>query len=453
MKQNVKMSLRGTLFTAGLFLILTSVHAEEAKPLYSGSLRADYNYRAFGASDDHDLYGYWYLRGRNLSDKTVDIYTSGRTHSDLDGTSSDDYFSSIDDASKGDIRLLQMYIDIHDKKDTLAVRFGRQYVDVADYIQIDGAQGMLFENKTLGGRVFIGKPVSDYTSTKGDSFGGVSVVGRPLKGNISRATYARYEDDSEGAVDEHWFLDVKQRFSDEMRARTYLSVMNDDIRMGGADLIYVSMGDRVLDGILGVQRWGDYNATTRAYSPLSAVLGDIEPYTMANGRVTFETLSWLYLSPGAMVKQPDDSNFTNRRFERYDLSFILEPADDLTATVAAEYWNVEDSDRFFGLSGDIRYRCRKNLELTLGAAYLDLTYLELADQSVITAFDANNNVVNVTALDGTRVERSPDTFTYYLRGKWKITEKTSLRVSGEIEDDSDEDDLAYRVRTSLEVRL
>jgi hypothetical protein len=59
----------------------------------------------------------------------------------------------------------------------------------------------------------------------------------------------------------------------------------------------------------------------------------------------------------------------------------------------------------------------------------------------------------IQPLDGTRVEQTPYAFTYYLRGRWNITEKTALRLSGEIEDDSFEDDLSYRVRTSFEVRL
>lgn len=454
MKGFSKTSLCVTLLSAGLFLFPSPAAGETAAaPDYSGSLRASYDYRSLGDYDDHDAYGFWHLRGRNLSDKHVDIYTSGRLHSDLDGTSSDAYdpFGSITDSSKGDIRLLQFYIDVHDKKNEKGVRYGRQYVDIADYIQMDGAQIRLFEQQAIGGRVFLGKPVSDYSSVSGDLFLGASLVGRPWQGNRSRLTYARYQDDSEEANDDHFFLDVKQQLGEEVRGRTYLSVMNEDVRMGGADLYYASLSDRVLDAVLGIQRWGDYDAGSRVYSPLVDILGDVEPYTSAYGRITTEVLPWFYLSPGAMVKQPDDSDYTNRRFERYDLSFIFEPADGFSTSIALEYWDVEESDRFFGLSGDIRYRHRRLWELTLGAAYVDYTYLQLADYSVLT--DDNPAPAIIQPLDGTRVERSPDAFTYYLRGKWNITKKTALRISGEIEDDSDEDDLGYRVGTSFEVWL
>ncbi len=456
MKQASRVGLCTVLTGAGLFLFGTpAAGAEPATPVYSGSLRATYDYRSMGKYEDHDAYGYWYFRGRDLGDKLVDIYTSGRLHGDLDGTTSSEYdpFGSITDSSQGDLRLLQFYIDIHNREKSMAMRYGRQYVDIADYIQMDGAQYLLFERQEIGGRVFLGQPVSDYSPVNGDVFAGASLVGRPLKGNETRATYARYHDSSVSADDDHYFFDVKQRLSDEVRTRAYLSVMNEDVRMGGANLFYVSMSDYVFDAVLGVQRWGDYTAKTRAYSPLTEVLGDLEPFTTAYGRFTAELLPWIYLSPGAMVRQADNENFTNRSFERYDLSFILEPAEGLSSTLALEYWDAEGGREFFGMSGDIRYRYRRLWEMSLGAAYVDYSYFQLVDQSVSTVENNATGTVIVDSFDGLRTERTPDAFTYYLRGRWNLTEKTALRLSGEIEDGSEEADLSYRIRTSFEVRL
>ncbi len=456
MKDLSRISLNVTLLGAGLFLFGASAFGKEAaSPAYSGSLRATYDYRGMGDYEDHDAYSYWYFRGRDLGDELVDIYTSGRFHSDLDGTTSTAYdpFGSISDGSQGDFRLLQFYVDIHNREQSMAMRYGRQYVDIADYIQLDGAQVMLFEKQAIGGRVFIGQPASDYSATDGDVFLGASLVGRPWSGNQSRATYARYRDDSKAVADDHVFLNMKQTLGDELRTHAYLSVMNNDVRMGGADLFYVSMSDYVFDAVLGVKRWGDYTADTRAYSPLSEALNGLEPYTMGYGRFTAELLPWLYLSPGATLREPDDENFTNRRFERYDLSFILEPTDGLSSTVALEYWDVDDDSEFFGVSGDIRYRYRKLWELSLGAAYVDYTYLQLSDQSVFNNDEAILPELPINPQDGSRVEASPNAFTYYLRGRWSITEKAALRLSGELEDDSDEEDLSYRIRTSFEVRL
>lgn len=445
--------LRRYGLAAGILLAVVSAHGKEpAKESYSGSLRGTYDYRSLGSYEDHDGYANWYLRGRNLAEGTVDIYTSGRFHSDLDGTGSgfaDDPFISLEDTSRqDDVRILQLYVEMHDKKNTMALRYGRQYVDIADYIQMDGVQGMLFENKKLGGRVFMGRPVSYYSSTSGDIFAGASLVGRPWDGNRSRITYARYEDEDVSAADDHYFLDVRQRILEEIRGRAYLSVMNEDVRMGGLDLYYMSLDEKVFDAEAGVRRWGEYEAGTRAYSPLVQALGDQEPYTTGYGRITAELLSWLYLSPGIYLRYPDDSNATNRRYERYDISLIYEPTDALDASVSLEYWDVEDDDRFFGVTGDIRYRHKKTWEASFGVAYLDYTYFQFSDFS-LTA-DGGSTIVGE---DGTRTETSPDTLSYFLRGKWKISKNMTLRVSGEIEDDSTEDDLGYRIRSSFEVRL
>ena len=330
----------------------------------------------------------------------------------------------------------------------MALRLGRQYVDIADYIQMDGVQAMIFENRQLGGRVFLGQPVSYYSSISGDVFGGVSVVGRPFEGNRSRATYARYDDDSESAADDHFYFDVQQQVVEELRARAYLSVMNEDLRMGGMDLYYMSLSEEVFDAVVGMRRWGDYDADSRVYSPLVHVLGDLEPYTTAYGRFTTQIHPQFYLSPGLFLRYPDKSNATNRRYERLDLNLIYEPVDALSASVALEYWNVEEDDEFFGISGDIRYRHQGLWELSLGAAYVDYTYLQLPDFS-LTA-DGGSTIVGE---DGVRKEVSPHVFTYYLRGRWNFSKTLALHLSGELEDDSDEDDFGYRIRTSLEVKL
>ena len=452
------MRLYGTLLIAGLLFVMTPVRAEDGQAAvekkstadYSGTLRGSYDFRGLGSSSDQDVYGYWILRGRNLADKRVEVYTSGRLHADVDGTGNsfaDDPFISLEDTGKDNgNRVLQLYADVHDPKKNMQLRVGRQYVDIADYIQMDGLQGMLFEKRKFGGRAFLGQPVSYYSSIDGDLFGGVSLVGKPWSGNRSRATYARYYDDSVGDADDHFFFDVRQQMAETFRARAYLSVMNEDVRMAGGDLYYASLSDSVFDAVLGLRRWGDFNATTRAYSPLVQTLGALEPYTTAYGRFTTQLLDWLYLSPGAYWRQPDDSNATNRRYERYDLGFIFEPSKSLNASVSLEYWDVADNDRFMGVSGDIRYKYNHLWEVSAGAAYADYTYFQFSDFSVIAG--------DVTVdLDGTRVEVSPYAFTYFARGKWNVTKNTALRISGELEDDSEAEDLAYRVRASFEVRL
>jgi hypothetical protein len=223
--------------------------------------------------------------------------------------------------------------------------------------------------------------------------------------------------------------------------------MNNDVRMGGLDMYYMSLEEKVLDAAAGVRRWGDFDANTRVYSPLVQTLGELEPYTTGYGRVTAQVAPALFLSPGFYMRSPDDSDATNNRYERYDLSLIFEPMAGLSTSVAMEYWDVENDESFFGVSGDIRYRYGRLWEAAAGAAYLDYTYFRFSDFS-LTA-DGGSTIAGE---DGVRVEVSPDVYTYFLRGKWNISRRFALRVAGELEDDSDEDDLAYRFRSSFEVR-
>ena len=116
--------------------------------------------------------------------------------------------------------------------------------------------------------------------------------------------------------------------------------------------------------------------------------------------------------------------------------------------MSVDYWNVEDDDRFFSLSGELRYRHLRIWELTAGSAYVDFDYFTYSDFSVVT--DGGSTVVTD---DGVRIRVSPDAYTYYLRARWNITPHLALRLSGSLEDDSTKEDLGYRVRASFEIRL
>ncbi|MEI8122957.1 MAG: hypothetical protein WCI20_12985, partial [bacterium] len=158
------------------FAEATPVKSYGVQPKYEGRIRMDYDYRTEGSSKDEDLYGYWYGSARDLGNGRFDFYASGREHTDLDGASQfDGTFRSLDDA-KGvtEDRLLQAYGDIHDRNGSMRLRLGRQYIDVADYLQLDGGQVILFENGDLGGRAYLGRPVSYYSSVSGDLAGGLS---------------------------------------------------------------------------------------------------------------------------------------------------------------------------------------------------------------------------------------------------------------------------------------
>lgn len=426
-----------------------------SQPSYSGRLRLQYDYREQGDATDSDFYGYLYGNMRNLHGGRVDLYTSARMKSDLDDTSSsslaDDPFRSLDESDGvTENRVLQLYADIHDRSRNLALRGGRQYIEIADYLHLDGAQLQVRENRELGGRIYGGRPVSYYSSVSDDYAGGVSFVGRPWEGNRSRLTLARYHDGEQDEDDQNYYLDVRQNFTDASRARGQLSVLNDEFRMGRLDWFYTAP-DGTTDFSLGGSYWGSFDAKTRVYSPLYNVLGEQDPYTYSYARLTQQIVPKWMVSPGVsfrFAESEESSGGSNRDYENYELALIYEPSRAFNASVALEYWSVEESDSFLGVSGELRYRHARLWEVSGGASFAEYTYDTFSDIS----YTAGGGQA-VFSESGTVIEESPFVRTYFVRGKWNVTKHLALRAQFDVEDDDSEDDLAYRARGSVEVRL
>ena len=429
----------------------TPAASYQVKPRYEGRIRMEYDYRAEGSSHDADLTEYWYGSARDLENGRLDFYASGRLHTDLDGSSVEDgTFRSTDDArgvTKN--RLLQAYGDVHDPKGEMKLRLGRQYIDVADYLQVDGGQATFFENGPLGGRLYFGAPVSYYSSVSGDLAGGVSIVGRPWTGNSTRFTWADYYDDSESGSDQNYFIDLQQEVTDSVRTRGQLSVLNDKFRMAQLDGSYFAP-DGNTDLHIGGSRWGEFDAKTRAYSPLYNQYGKQQPYSYLYSRVSYAfSPKWL-LSPGVAARFADsgDQGFSNRDYRDYDLTLTYEPIKAVSSSVSLQYWDVDGGDSFLGLSGEVRYRYRRIWEVSAGSAYVDYSYQSYSDISY-----SINGGQTYFREDGTVTEKSPFSLTYFLRSKWNITRKLTLRFQGDIEDRKDAPDLSYRARGSVEVRF
>jgi hypothetical protein len=421
------------------------------KPHYDGRIRMEYDYRSEGHSQDSDLYSYWYGNGRDLGNGRFDFYASGREHTDLDGsTETEGTYRSADDAS-GVIedRLLQAYGDIHDPKGNLSLRLGRQYVDIADYLQMDGGQACFFENGPLGGRVYFGQPVSYYTPVSGDFATGASVVGRPWTGNRTRFTWAEYYEDRKAGDDQNYFVDLQQDVTDSLRTRGQLSVLNDEFRMALLEGSYFAP-DGNTDVHIGGSRWGTFDAKTRAYSPLYNQLGGQQPYSYLYSRVSYAFSPKWMLSPGISARLADsgDEDYSNRDYLDYDLTLTFEPSKALSSSLSLQYWDVSEGDSFLGLSGEVRYRYRRLWEVSVGSAYVDYSYQSYSD----IAYAANGGQT-VFYEDGTVTEQTPYTLTYFLRTKWRVTRKLILRLQGDIEDQKNVGELAYRARGSVEVRF
>ena len=423
------------------------------QPKYDARLRTDYDYRSQGSQSDQDLYEYWYGGARDLAGGRLDVYGSGRSHQDLDGTPSsslaDNQFLGISDASKTkQDRLLQLYADGHDLDGNFSGRVGRQYIDSSDFLHLDGVQVSLFEKARLGIGGYYGNPVSYYSSLDGDHAGGVWLTGRPWEGNRSKITFAQY-DDHNGATDHDYFLESQQNLTESSKVSGQASVLNDEFRMVRGDFYYFAPGGGT-DFYCGGSHWGSFDAKTIEYSPLYNVLGQQEPATYAYARISQRLSPYFMVTPGVSCRfaEGDAHEYANRNYNDYDVALTFEPNKKISASVSFDYYDMSGGDSFLGLSGEIRYRQARLWEIALGTSYADYTYNSYSDISY-----SMNGGQTTFSQDGTVSVENPNSYTYFLRMKWNITKRLAMRLQGDIEDNNTSSDLAYRGRASIEVRL
>ena len=416
---------------------------------YDGRLRLEYDYRSQGDASDSDFFGNWYGNALDLANGHLDFYISGRMHSDLDGSpSSEQVFSSLDDAS-GVIenRLLQAYADVHNRKGDMRIRLGRQYIDAVDYLHLDGGQVILFERGKLGGMACFGVPVSYYSPVSGDLVGAMSLFGRPWTGNRMSLAYAQYYDDGEGIRDQNYFFDLRQELSDATRTRARFSVINDEFQMASLDFYFFAPNGNS-DLSAGCSRWGKFDARTRGYSPLYELLGAQQPYTYLYARLARSISTSLMLSPGVSFRLADDDSrdSNNRDYKDYDLTLIFEPDRAFTSSLSIHYWDVDSGDNFLGFTGELCYRHRRIWEIGLGSAYAAYTYHSYLD----IPYSVTGGETTLSE-DQTVTKQSPYSLTYFLRAKWNLTRKFTLRMQCDIEDNKEMSDLSFSGRASVDM--
>ena len=433
---------------------ITAAPPQTVETTYDARFRMDYEFRSQDGQNESDLYNYFSGGVHNTANGWLDVYLSGMTFQDLsrhpDSSSlATNMFAGLDDANGvSDFRLFQLYGDLHDPAGNMHLDIGRQYLDVADYMLVDGGQLLLFENDQIGGRVFYGKPVSMYTSQEDDTAYGLSLVGRPWEGNRTRLTYAHVSS-SQGTNDANYYIDSQQKFSDTVRGRVQASMLNDKFRMARADSYYFAP-DGKTDASIGASHWGVYDAGTLAYSPMYDILGKQEPYSYAYARVSREVCPHVVLSPGVSWRQTDGSTdpYNNQDYRDYDLTVIYEPVRAFSASLSGHYWDL-GSSHFVGASGELRYRYDRQLEISVGTSYEQYSYETYSDIAYVS-----DGFGGVVATDGSTTGReSPNAYTYFLRARWKINRTLTFRAEGDVEKDSTTSSLGYRARASIEASL
>ncbi len=400
--------------------------------------RLVYQYRSAGEQKDTDIYEYWNLRGRNFFSGRLDVYFSGRLHKDQDDTTqsvSDNPFTGIEDQGGAwDEQIYQLHANMKVPEYGFDVRLGRQYVDDVGWLHVDGGLVKVHEIKKISGSVFLGRPVSYYSSTADDFAGGYSVTARPWRGSRARLNYVYYNDDRADQKNGKTDLDMWQRIGDQTRVHGILSFLDDDFHTAGLDAFYVSK-NRFFDARFNIKRWAERRDESREYSPLFGLLGKREGFTFISAHSNFYIKSWLSVSPGISIRRVDSSNqnYRNRQYENYDLALNISPHKHLNTSLSGNYWVVSDDDSFTGLTGQVNYHPSKVWDVTVGTAYLAYEYH--ADTGSYTS------------------ETSPDAYTFFANTKIKLTKSVKLKVEVESEDSSFTPDDYFRFRTSLITRF
>jgi hypothetical protein len=396
--------------------------------------RLVYQYRSTGSDKDSDFYEYWNLRGRNYYSGQLDFYFSGRLKKDLDGSDrsvdGDPFFSVEDLDGSWNDQIYQLYANWKDSKKRFSVKIGRQYIDDASWLHIDGGLLRFRERKKISGKVFLGKPVSYYTSTSDDWAGGYSASARIWKGNKARFTHVIYDDDRIGKTNNLASVDVWQRLGNRARTHGQVSLLDGNFQTIRGDLFYVAE-DGLYDVYLKASHWGETDDETREYSPLASVLQKRSAFTLLTARGSYTVKPWLRVSPGIAVRIVSGSgnSYRNRDFGNFDVTFNIAPEEYWSTSITGNYWRVSDNNHFAGLTGAVDYHRSKVWSVSAGTAFMDYEY---------SAEDS-----------GYETELSPDVYTIFGQAKVRITDSVSLKAELVLEDNSSEDDSSVRFRTTL----
>lgn len=265
----------------------------------------------------------------------------------------------------------------------------------------------LFADEKLSLGLFYGRPVSYYSGTIDDWTGGASISARPWSGNRSRLTYIYYNDHSGNLEDNYFAFDDWQRIGTAFRTHSRVTVLDGDFHTGSVDLRYYRIKNN-FDAFLTVSYWDGLAEETREFSPIFSVFGALEPYTYVTTGFTCMLTPWLSVSPTAAGRFVDanDTDLNNRNYGHYFLTFVLTPVQNWTFSISANYWEVNDGDRFWGTTGEIKYRSPHDWQVALGTSYMDWQY------SVISDFTYSLSSTDLTVnSDGTATQISPDVYT------------------------------------------
>ncbi len=415
----------------------------------SGSLHSTYTFRSTDGRDDNDLYEFLSLRFEDIIKDRVDSAFSMSWHEDLDGSTGRrggfyDPFVDLDTASDIRFRYYTGYVDIKSLGfDDSRLRLGRQFLEEIDYAHFDGATYQFSPVEPLEITLFGGRPITYYSSTSGDAFYGTNLQYQINSRMKSALRYYRYDTESfrdDLAAAELWYA-----FTPYQQAHVEFSLLDAEPYILQTDY-YGRLDSLDLDANVQIIRLfdtvGDHTINFNPYFPL---LHYYEPFTYGAVHLTKGLGEYFALIGGFDLREADSisdpvSAFTNRDFIRGTAGVEVYPTKQLTLSVNGEFWDVDPSDEFTGISGEVEYRPTNQWTLTVGAEYGE--YVQEYRDEFLFLF-GQEQVFRIT----------PDVVTYYGRIRWKPTEKIYTAATFEMEDSDFDDDNWYSLRIELGVHF
>ncbi|MEY4673641.1 MAG: hypothetical protein RL148_1425 [Planctomycetota bacterium] len=389
-----------------------------------GSLATRYWLRWTSNDTDQDVFS---TLSADYGDEQKDAVTGrfvGRLALDIDGY--DETFGSINDSygSRQDALLYDLYADFHRVDGFEKVRVGRQSIwETPEFVYFDGAHAVSEEIGTtkLQFGAYGGASTHLYeASNDGDWTAGVYSQARPWKGGRLRLDYLYLEDEARlGHENDLLAAGWWQTLAENLLADVQYSRLEDedrDVRVRGSwrhapsDFfvqaswykLLTTQGDLVLE-----------------LDPYYGSLLELKPYHQTSLSAAKGIGDHLRLTAGTDLRRVSDDadvGTNNRDYDRYyfTVAVIDLPVEGLTAGVTADLW---DSD---GRTVD-----------TWGA---DLTYQVSADTSASVG-----SYYSAWKYDIVSEEERDDVRTWFVRGRHKLSRRTTLDLGYELEDNDIDD--------------
>ncbi len=417
---------------------------------FSGNLHSTLTSRRSDSRDDLDIYEFLSLKFDDIIKDRVDGAFSMSWHEDLNGKirlsgmESYDPFIDLDAAAGVRFRYYTGYLDFKELGfEESRLRVGRQFLETIDYAHFDGASYQFSPIDPLEITLFGGRPITYFSSTRGDAFYGSNIQYRFSPHTKAALRYYRYDADS--FEDDLAAAELWHRFMPALQTHLEFSLLDGDPYLLQSD--WAGRIDSIdLDALVQiVHLFESINDHTVNFNPYFPLLNGYEPFTHGSLFVSKGVNPWMSLTAGFDIREIESVNnpvtgFTNPDFVRYTAGAEFYPVDCITLSINGEFWDVDSGDEFTGITGELEYHPAPDWELSAGVDYGEYVQ-EFRDEFMLYA--GQDKTFRLT----------PDVLTYHARVRWKPTRNVYTAATFEIEDSDDEDDEWYQLRLELGVHF